>query len=53
MGQFADQALTAEQLLALTGGWEARRGPRYLALADAIADAALQEELADGTALPP
>src|SRR3954465_7213982 len=47
------QSLTAEALLGLAGGWQARRGPRYLALADAIADAAHQEELADGTALPP
>jgi len=47
------QSLTAEALLELAGGWEARRGPRYLALADAIADAAHQEELADGTLLPP
>src|SRR5689334_19847286 len=47
------QSLTAEALLALVAGWEARRGPRYLALADAIADAAHQEELADGTLLPP
>jgi DNA-binding transcriptional MocR family regulator len=47
------QSVTAEQLLAFAAGWEARRGPRYLALADAIADAVHQEELADGTLLPP
>lgn len=47
------QSLTAEALLRLTAGWEERRGPRYLALADAIADAAHQEELTDGTLLPP
>ena len=47
------QSLTAEALLRLAGGWDERRGPRYLALADAIADAAHQEELADGTLLPP
>jgi DNA-binding transcriptional MocR family regulator len=49
----AGRALAAERLLALTAGWERRRGPRYLALADAIADAAHQEELSDGTLLPP
>jgi DNA-binding transcriptional MocR family regulator len=53
MGQFTSQVLTAERLLTLTAGWEARRGPRYLALAEAILDAALREELEDGTALPP
>ena len=28
------QSLTAEHLLNLMAGWESRRGPRYLALAD-------------------
>ena len=47
------QSLTAEYLLALVAGWERKRGPRYLALADAIQDAVHREELEDGTRLPP
>jgi DNA-binding transcriptional MocR family regulator len=47
------QSLTAEQLLTMVAGWEQRRGPRYLALADAIQDAVHREELEDGTRLPP
>jgi DNA-binding transcriptional MocR family regulator len=47
------QSLAAEQLLTLVAGWEQRRGPRYLALADAIQDAVHREELEDGTRLPP
>jgi DNA-binding transcriptional MocR family regulator len=47
------QSLTSEYLLALVAGWEQKRGPRYLALADAIQDAVHREELEDGTRLPP
>ena len=43
------QSLTAEYLLALVAGWERKRGPRYLALAEAIQDAVHREELEDGT----
>ena len=41
-------------LLALVAGWERRRGPRYLSLADALADAIAEEALAeaDGTPTP-
>lgn len=46
------QSLKGEELLALVAGWERRGGPRYLALAEAIQDAAIQEELAGGTRLP-
>src|SRR3954469_13075306 len=47
------QSLTAEHLLNLMAGWESRRGPRYLALADAIQETVHREELEDGTRLPP
>jgi DNA-binding transcriptional MocR family regulator len=47
------QSLTAEHLLSLMAGWERRRGPRYLALADAIQETVHREELEDGTRLPP
>ena len=46
-------SLTAEHLLNLMAGWESRRGPRYLALADAIQETVHREELEDGTRLPP
>ena len=38
------QSLTAEHLLNLMAGWESRRGPRYLALADAIQETVHREE---------
>src|SRR5919206_4877458 len=47
------QSLAADQLLSLMAGWERRRGPRYLALADAIQETVHREELEDGTRLPP
>src|SRR5215213_11152056 len=47
------QSLSAEHLLNLLAGWERRRGPRYLALADAIQETVHREELEDGTRLPP
>jgi DNA-binding transcriptional MocR family regulator len=47
------QSLTAEHLLSLMAGWERRRGPRYLVLADAIQETVHREELEDGTRLPP
>jgi DNA-binding transcriptional MocR family regulator len=47
------QLLSAEELLGLLAGWERRRGPRYVALADAIQEAVHREELEDGTRLPP
>jgi DNA-binding transcriptional MocR family regulator len=47
------QSLAADQLLNLMAGWERRRGPRYLALADAIQETVDREELEAGTRLPP
>src|SRR5215208_4228210 len=47
------QSLSAEHLLNLLAGWERRRGPRYLALAEAIQETVHREELEDGTRLPP
>jgi len=47
------QSLSAERLLGLMAGWERKRGPRYLALADAIQETVDREELEAGTRLPP
>src|SRR5215218_8927846 len=46
------QLVPVDQLVAVLGPWDRRNGPRYARLADAIQDAAHQDELAAGQRLP-
>jgi DNA-binding transcriptional MocR family regulator len=47
------QLIDVTDLVRLLGPWSARRGPRYVRLADAIQDAIHQDGIDDGALLPP
>jgi DNA-binding transcriptional MocR family regulator len=51
-GQYVSQLLTAEALVGGIGAWASRSGPRYLRLAEAIADLIARESTAPGCRLP-
>src|SRR5215218_9127611 len=51
-GQSMSQLISVDQLVAALGVWDQRNGPRYVRLADAIQDAAHQDELSPGQRLP-
>jgi DNA-binding transcriptional MocR family regulator len=51
-GQYMSQFLTAEALVGGLGAWTERPGPRYLRLAEAIADLIARESTSPGCRLP-